>query len=148
MYEVVLSIHNVMRWVVLVLAILVVVRAFRGWLGRREWTPADRRTGSFFAMTLDIQLLLGLLLYFVLSPITTAALRDFGAAMRSVDMRFFALEHALYMFLAVVFGHLGNALPRRVEQAVAKHRRAAIWFGLAFLALLIGMPWMRPLLRF
>lgn len=147
MYAVVLSIHNILRWVVLILGVIALVRALVGWFGRRDWTQADRRWGSFFAISLDIQLLLGLLLYFFLSPLTTQALQDFGAAMGNDQTRFFALEHALYMVLAVVFAHLGSVLARRAPEDVARHRRAAIWFGLALVVIFLGMPWFRPLLR-
>ena len=117
-----------------------------GWFGKREWAQRDRKIGSFTTMTFDIQLLLGLILYFVYSPLVKTALQDFGAAMQVADVRFFALEHALYMLLAIVFAHLGSALPRKAEQSVDKHKRAAIAFTLALLLVLLGMPWMRPLL--
>jgi uncharacterized membrane protein YozB (DUF420 family) len=147
MYEIFLAVHNWLRWVVVILAVLALVRAYLGWLGGRPYTPQDRRWGSFFAISLDIQLLVGLILYFALSPLTTAALRDFGSAMRSADMRFFALEHVFYTVLAVVFAHLGTALSRRQAVDVKKHRIAAIFFTLAVLMLVIGIPWARPLFR-
>lgn len=145
-YEVVLAIHNVTRWVVLILGFIVVIRAFVGWFGSQKWSETERRMGSFFAMGIDIQLLLGLLLYFFLSPITRAALRDFGAAMRVTDLRFFAVEHSLLMVLAVVFAHLGSTLSKKATQDISKYRRAAIWFTLALVMILLGMPWARPLL--
>ena len=146
MYAVVLAIHNILRWVVLVLAVLAVVNAYWGWFGRREWTERGRKLGSFLTIGIDIQILSGLLLYIFLSDITKAALRDFSAAMGVADARFFAVEHVVYMLLAVVFAHLGSALPRRVDQDFAKFRRAALWFTLALLLILLGMPWGRPLI--
>ncbi len=144
-YVVVKSLHNIIRWVVLILAILAVVRAYMGWFGKREWQERDRKIGSFVAMSIDIQLLLGLILYFVLSPITTGALRDFGASMGVANSRFFALEHPLMMLLSVVFAHLGSILPRRTEDSIAKFKRAAIWFTLTLLMVLLGIPWGSPL---
>jgi hypothetical protein len=146
MYNFILAVHNILRWVVLILAVLALVRSYSGWFGRREWTETDRKVGTFFGVSLDVQLLLGLVLYFALSPITQAALQDFGAAMRNDVARFFALEHFLYMVLAVVFAHVGSVTARRATEDVNKHRRAAIWFSLSVLALLLGMPWFRPLL--
>lgn len=145
MYTVILALHNIMRWVVVILAIVALARAYRGWLGRREWTEADRKAGVFFGIGMDIQLLLGLILYFFLSPTTTAALRDFGAAMSNDQARFFALEHILYMFVAVVVVHIGSVMARRAKEPVARHRLAAIWFSLAALILVIAIPWWRPL---
>jgi len=148
MYEFILAVHNIIRWVALVLGFLAVLRAFIGWFGKHAWIPADPKIGMFFTSTIDIQLLLGLVLYIFFSPFALQAIRSLGfsAVMSQPDYRFFALEHAFYMLLAVVFAHLGNALPKKVEHAVDKHRRAAIWFGLAFLVILLGMPWLRPLL--
>jgi hypothetical protein len=147
MYEFFLAVHNWLRWIVVILAIVALARAYLGWLGGRPWTPQDRRWGSFFAISLDIQLLVGLILYFALSPLTINAMRDFASAMRSADMRFFALEHVFYMVLAAVFAHLGTALGRRQAEDIKKHRIAAIFFTLAVLMLILGIPWARPLFR-
>lgn len=147
MYEFVLALHNLVRWVVLILAILAVVRAYLGWFGKRAWTGRDRQVGMFTGIALDIQLLIGLLLYIFFSPLTRSAFQNFGAAMGNSDLRFFAVEHVFTMVLAVVFAHLGSILPRKVENAMIKHQRAAIWFSLLLVILLLGTPWMRPLLR-
>ena len=148
MYPIVLGLHNLVRWVALVLAIVATVGAFSGWFGKRQWSERDRKIRSFFGMAMDIQLLLGLILYFVYSPITRQALSNFGAAMGVGDLRFFGLEHALYMILAVVSAHLGSALARRAAESKAKYQRAAIFFGLSLLLMLLGMPWMRPFIPF
>jgi hypothetical protein len=142
MYSAILSIHNIIRWVALILGILAAVRAYLGWFGNREWTVKDRKIGSYFTIAMDVQLLLGLLLYIFLSPTTRTAFQDFGAAMQVGDLRFFVLEHPFYMVLAVVFAHLGGILSRKAEQTNAKFRRAAIWFSLSVLAVILGMPWM------
>jgi uncharacterized membrane protein YozB (DUF420 family) len=148
MYEFILGVHNILRWVTLILGFLAVLRAFIGWFGKHAWIPADPKIGRFFTSAIDIQLLVGLLLYIFFSPFTLQAIRNFGfgTIMEQVDYRFFAVEHLFYMLLAVVFAHLGSALPKKVDRPVDKHRRAAIWFGLALLLILIGMPWFRPLL--
>lgn len=144
MYATVLAIHNILRWVVLIAGILAVGRALLGWFGKNPWSELDRRLGVIFTSSLDTQLLLGLLLYIFLSPITRGAFRDFGAAMAIPNMRFFAIEHIFYMLLAVVFGHLGSVFAKRAEED-KRHQRVAIWFGLSLIVILVGMPWMRPL---
>lgn len=146
MYAVILAIHNIVRWIVLILAVVAVVRAYWGWFGKRGWSETDGKVGSFLGMAVDTQLLLGLILYIFLSPITRTAFQDVGAAMQVPNVRFFAVEHVLYMLLAVVFAHLGSILPRKVDESEAKYKRAALWFSLALLLILLGMPWMRPLL--
>jgi hypothetical protein len=73
-------------------------------------------------------------------------LSNFGSALADEVFRFFALEHVLWMVLAVILAHVGVAASRRVAESSAKHRRAAIWFSLSLVAILIGMHWFRPLL--
>ena len=62
MVSVLLALHNLVRWVVIVLAILALVRAYRGWLSSQAWSSRDRQVGVFFTSALDTQMLLGLLL--------------------------------------------------------------------------------------
>ena len=81
MYTTVLALHSWLRWAVVLLVLIAIVRALAAGAGRRPWLPLDDRLGLFFIIVLDVQLLLGLVLYFVLSPITQAALADFGGAM-------------------------------------------------------------------
>jgi hypothetical protein len=144
-YPIVLAVHNVIRWVVILLGVMAVFRSVSGIVGSKEWSDTDRKIGVFFASAIDTQLLLGLILYIFLSPITRAAFNDFGAAMGNPGLRFFALEHAFYMILAVVFAHLGTILPKRAADSKAKFQRSALWLGLAVVVVLLGIPWMRPL---
>ena len=146
MYTFILAVHNIMRWIVIVLAIVALVRAYWGWFGKREWSLTDRKVGMYFSISMDVQLLLGLILYFALSPITRSLLQNIGAAMAEAGSRFFALEHPFYMVVAVIVVHVGVALSREAIDSVAKHRRAALWFTLAVLLILIGMPWSRSLI--
>jgi uncharacterized membrane protein len=144
MYPIVLALHNIVRWLVLILGVVAVLRAFVGWFGKREWTEIDRKIGSYVSITIDIQILLGLILYFI-SPLTKLALSNFGTAMQVVELRFFTLEHVFYMLLALLFAHLGSILPKRAAEAIAKHKWAAIFFSLTVLFILLGIPWGRPL---
>jgi hypothetical protein len=148
LYTLFLTLHNILRWVTLVLAILATVMAFTGWFGKREWGERDRKIGSFTAMAMDIQFLLGLILYVVLSPFGIKGLSqgmEFVNANR--DYRFFGLEHVAIMVLAVVFAHLGTILPRKASTSLAKFKRAAIPFAVMFILLVVAIPWWRPLLR-
>lgn len=146
MYPILLGLHNITRWLVLIVGILAIVRAFMGWSGKRPWTGLDNSAGLFFTISMDVQLLLGLLLYGVFSPITTGAFADFGAAMSNPDARFWLVEHIFMMVLAVILAHVGRSLAKKAPTDVAKHKRAAIFFTLALIVVLAGIPWFRPLL--
>ena len=145
-HGIVLAIHNILRWVVLILAVVALFRAYLGWFGKREYTETDRKVGVYFSVSLDIQLLLGLLLYIFLSPITRTAFQDFSSAMTIPDIRYFAVEHILMMILAVIIVHVGTIFSKRAISDISKFRRAAIWYTVATLVVILAIPWWRPLL--
>jgi len=149
MYTAVLTVHSWLRWAVLVAGLMAFLRAATA--GGRPWTPADGRATKWFTTILDVQVVLGLLLYFALSPFTREALGDFGAAMKNSGLRFWAVEHTLGMLIAVGLAHAG-AVKVRKAPSYRKHRLAMIFFGLAMLAILASIPWPgtpagRPLFR-
>ncbi|MCC6147197.1 MAG: hypothetical protein IT308_06470 [Anaerolineaceae bacterium] len=152
MYTLFLTLHNITRWLVLIFGVIAVVRAFTGWLGRRSWSKADRQVGALFTGMIDVQLLLGLILFVFYAPFTGVLFSNFGAAMRDGVTRFFALEHSLTMLIVVVLAHIGTAAIKKVKNSAAKYKRAALWFTIALGLILAMIPWPfmqygRPLLR-
>lgn len=141
-YELILVMHDITRWLVLVVGIYAVVRAFLGWLGKKPWGKSDHSAGVSFTSIIDIQVLLGLVLYFV-SPITTGGLRNFGDAMKVADVRFFLVEHSLIMIVALVVAHIGRAQSKKAASDLSKHRRAALWFLASLVLVLVAIPWER-----
>lgn len=140
MYPGVLLVHSWLRWAVVITGVLALLRAVVGASGRRPWTPTDDRAGLWFTIALDVQILIGLWLYFVLSPFTTEAFRDFGAAMRTPVLRFWAVEHAFGMIVGVALAHVGRIRIRKAHPS-RRHTIAAIFFGIALVAILASIPW-------
>ena len=152
MYSALLLLHSWLRWAVILFALAAIVRAVDGARSRRAWLPGDDRVSRLFIIALDVQILIGLVLYFGFSPITQAALSDFGGAMKVSSMRFWAVEHVFGMLIAVALAHAGRARARRAPVDALKHRRIAVFFVLALIAILASIPWpgrvyARPLLR-
>ncbi len=142
MYVFLLDLHDLLRWVIVIVGVVAVAMALRGAFARAAWTPQQNALGRLFTISVDLQLLIGLLLYFVFSPITTGAFRDFGAAMKDDHTRFFLVEHLPVMVVAIVLIHIGAARARRVNRA----RPAALFYSIAMVLMLLAIPWWRPLL--
>lgn len=147
MYNIALLLHSYTRWLVLVALLFALYRAWSGWLRQREWTIWDRRAGLFFAVLITVQFFFGVLLYFQPAGLAQAAVRDFGAAMQVRELRFFGLEHPLQMTIALGLAHMRWARSRKSPETRKKFRWAVICYTLAALAILIAIPWWRPLLR-
>jgi hypothetical protein len=147
MYSIVLLLHSWIRWVALVGAVGTTLAA----LMNRERTA---ESWSLVAMIgLDLQLLLGLLLYLVVSPNMREINAHFGEAMQNPQLRFWAVEHITAMLVAVVLAHVGRAIVRHAKTPGAKRGRLLVCYGIATVLILVGMPWPglpygRPLFRF
>ncbi|MGH2437693.1 MAG: hypothetical protein ACRDFA_11970 [bacterium] len=124
MHASVLFIHSLLRWVVLAAGLYAVGAA----VGR------SGRAGRWFAILLDIQVVIGLIVYW-LSPITSSALANMGAAMQNRVVRFWAVEHGFSMLVAVALAHIGLARAKKGKGG------AALLYLLALVAVLIGIPW-------
>ncbi len=151
-YAPLLFVHSWLRWVVLLLGALAVGRALNGVRTRRPFTPTDDAAARRFIMAVDIQLLVGLLLYLWASPFTTEAFHDMAGTMRNGPLRFFVVEHPTGMIVSLALAHIGRARLKRATESGARHRTALIFFGLALLVMMASIPWPalpagRPLLR-
>lgn len=145
MYPYILGLHNIVRWIVLIAGAWAVILAWRGWIGRRQWTATEGRATRVFLGVLDLQFAIGLVLYVVFSPLTRQGFRDVGAAMRDAPIRYFLLEHPMIMFLAIAAAHIGSAQIRRAGSDAERFQRASIFLGLSLAALIGFIPWARPL---
>ena len=139
MYTNVLALHSWVRWIALIAAVGTTLAALRGKVDGSN-SLADR-WGMVAMMVLDTQLLLGLLLYFVVSPNMRAILDNFGGAMKDPALRFWAVEHTTAMCAAIALAHVGRVLARKATTPAAKRTRLLICFGLATVLIIIGMPW-------
>jgi hypothetical protein len=138
---IVLTLHSLVRWAIVIVGVVAIVRAFMGWRGNKPWTQLDDRLGLIFTSAMDLNLLLGLLLYFLFSPLTKAALQDMGAAMGNSGLRFFAVEHALLMIIAVVVAHIGRSRAKKAATDAGKFKQTAIFFGIALVLVFLAIPW-------
>jgi hypothetical protein len=143
MYSGFLQLHDILRWFVLLALVITLVKYLTSWLGNHSWKKTDNILAIVFTSIMDIQLLTGLALYFFLSPLTKIAFSDMGAAMKNADLRFYAVEHIFLMLIAVVLVHIGRAKSKKALFDVSKFKIALIYFSLAFVLVIVGIPWGR-----
>lgn len=132
-YEIVRSAHSGWRYIVLILLFVAVIQALMGWTGDKPYTSGNRRLNVFTLISAHIQLLFGLVLYF-LSPLTKLPVGDAVG-------RYWKMEHISMMILAIILITVGNAQSKKITDELGKHRSIAIFFGLAFL-LIVGAIFM------
>lgn len=140
MYTGLLHLHSSLRYIVLILLVIAIVKALVGWLGRKPFTGADNKIGTALLGATHLQIVIGLILYFV-SPTVEVAMSDFGAAMKDTNLRFWAVEHVTLMLIAAVLVTVGRVLSKKATDDLKKHKRAAIFFSIAFALIMQAIPW-------
>lgn len=139
MYTFFLHLHSGLRWLILLAAIVVVLKSLVGLFGGTKFGKFDRIIAPAFVGLMHLQLLIGLILYFFLSPYTS----DFSFNMADETVRFWSVEHLALMLFAVIAAQVGRSISKKTEDAQVKFRFQSIFFGMSLVLMLLGIPWGR-----
>ncbi len=139
MYTTLLALHSLFRWLVLVSLLIAAVTAFTGWIKNKPFTQRDNAIRHWTATIAHLQLLIGIVLYFI-SPIIDYFLHHYREAVHIRQIRFFGMEHSVVMVLAIIILTIGSMKAKRAATDQAKFKTMAIWFWLALLIILTLIP--------
>lgn len=151
-YSIFLILHSLLRWFVLISLIYSIYHAFKGWFSKSTYTPRFDKVRNITVIFVHVQLLVGLVLYFI-SPVTRQLFSNFGEAVQETAIRFYGMEHSVMMIIAVVLITIGSAKAKRFSEGAKKFKSIAIWFTIGLILILATIPWpfspidARPLFR-
>ncbi len=131
MHQIINSLHSYNRYLILVALVLVLYRSWTGWKGRKPFEKFDNTASVALLGLAHLQALLGLIQYFGTSTIVQSALSDMGAAMKNSWLRYFAVEHATMMLIAIACIQVGRSLSKKAADDNDKHKKLAIWTTVA-----------------
>jgi len=136
MYQGLLHAHSGLRWIVLVLIIWALYKSITGWVGKKEYQKSDRISALLALIFTHIQLLIGLGLYFISPKVSFES-----GVMENALIRFYTVEHMSMMIAAIILITIGFSTAKRLEDAVAKHKRVAIMYGIGLVIIIASIPW-------
>lgn len=139
MYTGLQHLHSGIAYLVLLALILVIIYALIGSLSGREFTEKDRKIGMIAFIFSHVQLLVGLILYFV-SPVGFSLLQS-GTAMSDPAARLTALEHPLINILAIVIISVGYIRAKKIATSRGKFRSIYMMYAIGFVLILSRIPW-------
>lgn len=147
MYTLLLILHNLLRWAVVLGALWALFATWRGFITKGVWQKSDQQAGFAFSTALNVQFLVGLILYFV-SPVVQGWLGNMETTMSDDTARFFVAEHPVQMLLAVIIAQVGYSVSKRKSTDRTKFLWAAVAYTLAAVIIAVAIPWDRPMIRF
>lgn len=136
MYHFIQKFHSGWAYLALLLLVFAVVNSFMGMSSKKEFTTKDRKIALFGLIATHIQLVVGLILYFV-SPLGA----DSIGQMAESDIRITWLEHPLINIIAIVLITIGWSKHKKAETNSAKFKSIAVFYGLGLLLILSRIPW-------
>jgi hypothetical protein len=136
LYLIIKHAHSGLRWLVFLFIIYTVFNSFKKILANEKYTSGDKISTTLTTIFAHIQLVLGLILYFI-SPKVIFSAASFGNNM----LRFYLVEHLLGMLLAITLITVGSIRVKRAKLDKSKHARTFVFFFMAFLTIVFSIPW-------
>jgi cytochrome bd-type quinol oxidase subunit 2 len=134
MYPGLIHTHSSLRYLVLVLLLTVIIKSFMGWQGKKPFSSADNKLSLVLLILTHIQLVIGLVLYFVSDKV------QFNSeTMSTAGLRYWAVEHISLMLIAIVLITLARTTSKRLTEATAKHKRLFVLNTLALAMILLAI---------
>ena len=140
-YSWIQTLHSYLAYVALAILFLAVANAITGLISNRMFTMGKDLRLSLFALILcHIQLLVGLVLYFV-SPSGLGAIHEFGMGGLTSAARLLAVEHPFINILAIVSITVGWSRHKKFVEGDKKFKSIAIYYGIGLVLILSRIPW-------
>lgn len=141
MYTGLLHLHNLLRWVILILLLVALFRHLAGMNKKTLVNAGDKKVDLFLMIAAHITLILGLVQWAIGDfGFNFIRLAGFGEVMKNSAMRFWAVEHIAGMLIAIVLITIGRGKVKRAVDYTA-HKKAFWFFLLALIIILASVPW-------
>lgn len=137
-----LHLHNLLRWVILILLLVSVIKAYTGWMNKKSFQPGDKKVWLFTMIAGHITLLIGLYQWlWGRFGLLTTTLPEGTSVMKDKFYRFYWVEHPFTMVLAIIFLTLAHGVAKKAIPDQIKFKKAFWFFIIALVLILAGVPW-------
>ncbi|MEC7619149.1 MAG: hypothetical protein VX714_00245 [Bacteroidota bacterium] len=141
MYSILKNIHSYWAYLVLLVLILCIFNAITGKINGRDFESRDLRLSLFGLIFSHLQLLIGLILYFVSPWFDQWSNLGMGGVMKDAQTRLFLVEHPFTNILAIALITIGWSVHKQQSDPSKKFLRIALLYGLGLLLLMSRIPW-------
>ncbi len=125
--------HSGLRWLVLGLLIYAIYNAATN---KTSYEKRDKMINLFAMISLHIQLLLGLILYY-----TSGNVSFESGWMKNAVTRFYGMEHLPGMLLAIIVVTVGRKMAEKQEEPEQKNKKILVWYTIGLVLILASIPW-------
>ena len=139
MNQALLNVHSYLAYAALALLVLASINAILGLTSKKLFTDKDLRISLFTMIICHIQLLVGLIVFFVSEKGFQAFAIE--GAMKNSELRLTMLEHPLINIIALVLITIGWSKHKKEESNKGKFKKIAVFYTLGLVLILSRLPW-------
>lgn len=139
MYSILQPAHSWIAYIALALLLIASLNGIFGLISKRPFKASDRQIGLMALIFTHIQLLIGLILYFVSQKGFLAF--ETGSAMSNGALRLTAVEHPLINIIAIILITIGWSKHKKKTEDTAKFKSFAVFYTLGLILILSRIPW-------
>ena len=133
-------IHSLLRWIILAMLLVSIIKAFSGKGRGKDFKLTD---GKFFMLTMmliHIQILVGIALY-TMSPLIESAMKSKEGIMGDTINRFWVVEHGLGMLIATILITIGYSKSKKIVNTTKRYSTVAWTYLIALVIIFTSIPW-------
>ena len=138
MYTGLLHLHSYFAYLLLAALVFSIVYILMAYINKQPFTEKHRKIALIGFIASHMQLLFGLILYFV-SPLGMSNIS--GAVMKNAEMRLYAVEHPLTMLIGVILITIGYSKAKKLTDSDQRYKKILIFYIIGLILILSRIPW-------
>ncbi len=140
MYTTLLTLHTLIRWLVLISLIYAIFSASRGYFKNKLFSKSVNAIRHWTATIAHVQLVIGVILY-TQSPVVNYFWTGSATRLPHLEVSFYGFVHILFMLTAIIVLTIGSARAKRRPTDKQKYKTMFIWFSVALILIFMAIPW-------
>lgn len=141
MYDIIQNLHSIWAYLVLLLLVMASANSWMGLSSKKDFATKDFRIALFTLIVSHIQLLIGLVAYFMSPYFASISDIGMGSVMKDSTLRLYVVEHPSVMIIAIVLITMGFSKHKKKETAPEKFKTLALFYSIALVLVLSRLPW-------
>lgn len=140
MYESLQNLHSKLPLLFFAIGIVFFIKYTLSLIGKKEYTEADKKLALMVLALAHLQLVIGLVLYFI-SPIVQEALKDFSSAMKDPSTSLYVVEHISVNIIAIIAITVGYSKAKRMTDNKYRFKTTLLFYAIGYALILSRIPW-------
>lgn len=136
LYQIIKHSHSGLRWFVLLFLLFAIISSIVKLIKQKEYGSFDKKIGMYAFMSLNLQFVIGAILYFISAKVVFS-----GESMSNDLLRFFLVEHVGMMLIAIVLISIGYSKVKKASNSKSKLKKTLMFYGIGLIIILLAIPW-------